>query len=332
MRFGRVPCGRCDHMQYDRDGFPIPPEFSRSAQDGDADRLDTVRTPSAPARQRTAGTLKRWLLILLLLGGVAPALLLPQVLPFVRSAVVEWSLQSATEFEGRGRLETAIGHVDRGLRWTAADDARMRARLLCWRAMLRLENRDVAGAIADASLAVRLAPQAAEPRRVRALAHVVAKDADAALADAEAAVRLSAAGSPVALNHRAYIRGLVGRDLEAALTDIDTALAEVGGNDPEFLDTRGFILHLLGRHQEAIDLLNVAIDGMQQKRKQLVRAGVGQGETAAVASALRTLDHGLAVMHHHRGLACEAAGLERQARQDFDVAQRKGFAPERGIF
>ncbi len=319
-------------MQYDRDGFPIPPEFKLPSPEQERDLPGGSQRPPAASRPRTAGTAKRWLLLLLLVGGVAPALLLPQLLPVLRSAIVEWSLQSAAEFEGRGRLDAAIGHVDRGLRWLGNDDGRMKARLLCWRAMLRLENRDTTGAIADASLAARLAPQAAEPRRVRALAHVVAKDPDAAVADAEAAVRLSAPGSPSALNHRAYIRALVGRDLPAALADIDAALEEAGGQDPEFLDTRGFILHLLGRHQEAIDLLNVAIDAMQQKRKQLVTAGVGQDDVAALASALRTLDHGLAVMHHHRGLACDAAGLERQARQDFDIAKRKGFAPERGIF
>lgn len=331
-------------MQYDRDGFPIPPEFDlpSAGPEGNRRRAGPQRAmagdertgpqPEDVPRPRSANAVKRWLLLLLLVFGVAPALLLPQAVPLLRSAIVEWSLQSAAELEARGRLDAAIGHVNRGLRWVADDNGRTKPRLLCWRAMLRLENRDVAGAIADASLAARLSPQAAEPRRVRALAHVVAKDADAALADAEAAVQFSAAGSPVALNHRAYIRALVGRDLQAALADIDDALAEAGGQDPEFLDTRGFILHLLGRHQEAIDLLNVAIDGMQQKRKQLVRAGVGQDESAAVASALRTLDHGLAVMHHHRGLACAAAGLERQARQDFDVAKRKGFSPERGIF
>jgi hypothetical protein len=37
-------------------------------------------------------------------------------------------------------------------------------------------------------------------------------------------------------------------------------------------------------------------------------------------------------MHHHRGLACQAMGLERQARQDFETADRKGYAPDRGIF
>jgi hypothetical protein len=319
-------------MKYDRDGFPVPPEFDLpTAAQPSVDPRATRRSGASP-RPRAAGGAKRWLLFVLLVGGVAPALLLPQVMPLVRVAVVQWSLRTAAEHEGHGRIEAAIGNLTRGLRWLDDDDRHRRSRLLCWRSMLRLENRDVTGAIADASLAARLVPTAAEPRRVRALAHVVAKDADAALADAEAAVQCSAAGNPTALNHRAYIRALVGRDLAAALVDIETAIAETDGRDPELLDTRGYILHLLGRHQEAIDLLNVAIDGMQQRRKRLVPAGGDRGEMAAAASAVRTLDHGLAVMHQHRALACEAVGLDRQAQQDFAVARQKGFAPERGIF
>jgi len=37
-------------------------------------------------------------------------------------------------------------------------------------------------------------------------------------------------------------------------------------------------------------------------------------------------------MLHHRGMACQALGLAGQARQDFETAEHKGYAPERGIF
>jgi hypothetical protein len=40
----------------------------------------------------------------------------------------------------------------------------------------------------------------------------------------------------------------------------------------------------------------------------------------------------MAVMLHHRALACRAIGLEEQAKQDFELADRKGFDPSRGIF
>jgi hypothetical protein len=124
---------------------------------------------------------------------------------------------------------------------------------------------------------------------------------------------------------------LVGRDLPEALADIDAALAGSEGAPAEFLDTRGFILHLLGRHQEAVDQLNLAIDETLQRRRQFTML-VGRADPDDVAYRLRSLDHGLAVMHHHRGLACRAAGLEAQARQDLEIAERKGFDPSRGIF
>jgi hypothetical protein len=161
--------------------------------------------------------------------------------------------------------------------------------------------------------------------------HVVLDDAEAALSAAEMVVNLSAAGDPDALNHRAYLRGLVGRDLPAALVDIDRALGDSEESSPEMLDTRGFLLHLLGRHREAVDQLNLAITGMQQNRRKL---GLLAGRVDAVhlACRLRGLDHGMAVMLHHRALACRAIGLEEQAKQDFELAGKKGFDPTRGIF
>jgi tetratricopeptide (TPR) repeat protein len=138
-------------------------------------------------------------------------------------------------------------------------------------------------------------------------------------------------GDPEALNHRAYIRALVGRDLPEALVDIDAAIGGQREATPELLDTRGFILHLLGRTQEAIDQLNLAIDGMQQNRRQLALLA-GRIDRSELSRRLRSLDHGLAVMLHHRALACEQAGLDEQSKQDFELAKKKGFDPARGIF
>jgi tetratricopeptide (TPR) repeat protein len=339
-------------MKYDRLGFPIPPEFDvpASTLDVPSSAFD-VPSPTFAAerpapgfggpdfpgsdfsggagRQRAPGTWKRRVILLLLAAAVLPALLVPAALPAIREVVVEWSLERAVRREARGQIPAAIVEVDRAIQWSDADE-RLLARLLCWRALLRIENRDAAGAAADAGRAVALDPMGTQPRRVRALAHVVLEDAEAALADAEAAVEISGRRNPDALNHRAYIRALVGRDLDAGLADIEVALA-AEEESPEYLDTRGYLLHLLGRHQEAIDDLNRAIDESHRRRRRTALLA-GRADPAEIARQLRSIDHGLAVMHHHRGLACRAAGLEQQARQDLDIAERKGFDPSRGIF
>ncbi|MEI8227249.1 MAG: hypothetical protein WCH77_03145 [Planctomycetota bacterium] len=257
---------------------------------------------------------------------IVPALLLPEIVPAVRQMVVGWSLEQAAEREARNDLTGAIANLGRAIRWHGDD-----VDLLCMRSMLRLEDRDAAGALEDASRAAALAPTAPQPLRVRALANVVLGNAAAALADAEIVVDLASPGDPEALNHRAYIRALVGRDLPEALVDIDAAIGGQREATPELLDTRGFILHLLGRTQEAIDQLNLAIDGMQQNRRQLALLA-GRIDRSELSRRLRSLDHGLAVMLHHRALACEQAGLDEQAKQDFELAKRKGFDPDRGIF
>jgi tetratricopeptide (TPR) repeat protein len=329
-------------MKYDRLGFPIAEDFPSHPDDAARTRVPAPPTttwnePSswpdaAPpgGRRRTAGRGKKLFLLGLLAAVVVPGLLAPGIMPAISEAIVQWSLERAMVHEARGEVRAAIGDVGRAIRWTGDDPGRV-SRLLCWRATLRIEHRDTRAALADADRAITITPLAARPRRVRALARVILREPDGALADAEEAVELSSPGDPEALNHRAYIRALVGRDLDAALVDIDAALAGTGAGSPEFLDTKGYVLHLLGRHHEAVDELNAAIDGTQKSRRDLMLLA-GRTDPDELAYRLRFLDHGLAVMHHHRGLACQAMGLERQARQDFEIAERKGYAPDRGIF
>lgn len=315
-------------MKYDRHGFPIPPEFA--PPDARQEVMPSRRDEFQPPQSRVAGRGKKLFLIGVLAAVVVPGLLTPSIMPLISDAVVQWSLERAVVREARGNVGAAIGDIGRAIDW-ADDNAAGRSRLLCWRAMLRIENRDPQSAITDTEQAISIAPTSAQPRRVRALARVMLGDPDAALADAQAVVELSGPADPEALNHRAYIRALVGRDLDAALEDIDAALTESGGAAPEFLDTRGLILHLLGRQHEAVDQLNLAIDGTQKTRRDLLRLA-GHADPDELAYRLRSLDHGLAVMHKHRGLACQALGLDGQARQDFEIADRKGYSPEKGIF
>lgn len=309
-------------MRHDHLGFPIPPEFD--PPDGNE---RGVRSPAG--RPRAPGRGKRLLVLALIAAVIGPGLVAPALLPVLRDVVVRWSVQRAFDHEARGLTSAAIGDLDRAVEWSGAD-GHLAAELLCWRAMLRLDARDATGAAADAGRAIGLAPTASRPRRVRALANVVLARPDEALADAEAAVGLAGPTDPECLNLRAYVRALVGRDLEAALADIDAALAGEPAAAPELLDTRGYVLHLLGRHQEAIDLLNEAIAAVAARRRDAIIRG-RQAAGVDAARALRALDRDLAVMHRHRGLACRAVGLEAQAEQDLEIADRKGYDPSRGV-
>ena len=311
-------------MRHDPLGFPIPPEFE-VADTGDAGRPAT----RSAGRRATPARGKRLVVLALLAAVLGPGIGVPVVLPVVREIVVTWSIARASESESRGRPAAAVGEVDRALSWSGAD-APLAVDLLCWRAMLRLDAGDAAGASADAGRAIAIAPTSSRPLRVRALVNVVRARPDEALLDAEAAVRLASGDDPEALNHRAYIRALVRRDLPAALADVDAALAGDEAPAPEILDTRGYLLHLLGRHAEAIDALNLAIAGAEAERRDTL-AKVHEDNRVAIARALRALDRGLAVMHHHRGLACRAAGLDGQADQDLAIAERKGYDPSRGV-
>lgn len=316
-------------MQYDRLGFPIPAEFEPPIEQ---DGLDRPPRPQQ-ARDRRPRSGKRLFLGLIAGLVIVPLLAAPAVLPAVREGVIEWSLQRAIAHEGRGNCGWAAKDITRAVNWLGESnlDPSRKSRLLCWRAMLRIEDSSPDLGLADADQAALADPTAIQPQRVRALALCVLGNFDQALEAAQMAVGLAGDGDPAALNHRAYIRGLAGRDLPAALDDINRALAGSDAGSPEFLDTRGFILHLLGRQQEALDDLNIAINTTQEDRRQLLLLA-GHVDEDEFAYRLRATDHGLAVMLQHRGLACQALGLDAQARQDFTVAKNKGFNPSRGVW
>jgi tetratricopeptide (TPR) repeat protein len=327
-------------MRYDRDGFRIPPEFVPPRDDFDIpgkpdsarglwiDPLDGQggRKSAAPPGRRPASRGKKLTLLAVAAAILVPGLLAPEIIPAIRETVVAWSLEEAARLEGGGDIPGALGAVDRAVAWQADD-----FRLHCLHGQLRLENRDPEGALAAADRAVGLAPTAPAPHRLRALANTVLGRPEDALADVQAVVDLNRPGDPEALTLRAYTRALLRRDLPAALDDIEQALGRTGEESPAHLDTRGYILHLLGRDLEAIDDLNRAIDGMQELRRRLMLAR-RQGDRIDFSQRLRITEHGLAVMHQHRALACRAAGYAEQAKQDFQVAAEKGFDPERGIF
>ncbi|MBM4058248.1 MAG: hypothetical protein FJ275_08435, partial [Planctomycetes bacterium] len=151
-------------MHYDRLGFPIPPQFDRPAE---ADPPPPIR--GSLAQPRRPGRGKRLLLMAVLVGVVVPAAIIPAVMPTFREGVVHWSLGQAIRHEGRGDLDAAVTDLGRAIRWGGrsieADPVR-KSRLLCWRAMLHMENRDLTAAVADADLAASIAPTGAQPHRI----------------------------------------------------------------------------------------------------------------------------------------------------------------------
>ncbi|MFM8498340.1 MAG: hypothetical protein ACKOEM_22895, partial [Planctomycetia bacterium] len=168
-------------MRYDRDGFPIPPDFEPSGA--------ARGFLEAGGRRATKRGWKRLVVGGLVLGLLLPAVVLPQTLPFVRRLVVGWALERAAACEARSDIGGAVTELGRAIRWHGVD-----AELLCMRAMLRLEDRDAPGALEDAVSAATEAPLAPQPLRVRALVHVVLGNADAALADATRVVSLATPG------------------------------------------------------------------------------------------------------------------------------------------
>ncbi len=311
-------------IRRDNLGFPIPASFDPTPVEKNIQR--------ANVRPKQPGSTKRFIVLLIMTLVVVPAVLAPTIIPKIRLVVVRWSVNHAKTCEARNDLEGAIAGLDRAIAWQDRQRANFNLpRLLSMRAMLRLENRDKTGALEDANEAIAQNPQAIEAYRVRAMVRVCLDDPEGALKDAERVLELSPESDLEALNHRAYIRALVQRELLEALKDVDRAIALQGDPSAEILDTRGYILHLLGKHQEAIDEMNFAIDTMQQFRRQNLLLAK-QMNPIELARRLRSIDHGLAVMLHHRALACKAAGFVSQAEQDFEIARQKGFDPSRGIF
>jgi tetratricopeptide (TPR) repeat protein len=302
---------------YDDLGFPIPKEFESPPQ-----QRRFLRESSGSSRFHRV---KRIVILLVVLGAVLPAIVLPELVPFAKQTVVRWSLERAFACEARDDVAGAVRELERAVAWHGDD-----ASLLAARATLRLESGDPDGALLDADRAVSLAPARTEPYRVRAIVHVCGGRAEEALSDAAMVVDLAGEENDEAVNLQAYVRGLVGQDISEAVADIERLIARLPAPPAEYLDTQGFLRHLTGRHQDALQDMNEAIGLMQVQRRQMMLLA-GRVDRLELLQRMRSLDHAMAVMFHHRGLVLEALGLLEQARDDFEIARRKGFAPERGI-
>jgi len=117
------------------------------------------------------------------------------------------------------------------------------------RSMIRLQSKDIDGALDDLNKAVAINPKVAEIYNGRAIARLQKGDSDGALADYEKALELKPA-LPSALTGRGYFR-YHKKDFDGALSDFDKAIEFY----PNYGDTyvrRGIVRGLKGDIQGAI--------------------------------------------------------------------------------
>ena len=247
-------------MNYDRLGFPIPPEFVRPADSA----ARAAALPGRPRRGRpaqSAGRGKGCFLLGMLAAVVVPGLLAPASCPrsATRSCSGRWSGPSARE---------ARGQLGRG-------DRRPRPR-----DPLGRRRRRAAAAACSAGgrcSGSRTATRAGRGRRRRGPPRSI-PDGGAAAPRAGAGPRGARPGRRGARRRRRRRSTLrPGRPRGPQPPGLHPGPGgprsrggarrhrrRPRGAAPEaagVLDTRGYVLHLLGRHHEAIDQLNLAIDG-----------------------------------------------------------------------
>lgn len=117
------------------------------------------------------------------------------------------------------------------------------------RSMIRLQNKDIDGALDDLNKAVSINPKVAETYNGRAIARLQKGDSDGALADYEKAIELKPS-LPSALSGRGYFR-YQKRDFDGALSDFSKAIEFY----PDYGETyvrRGIVRGLMGDIQGAI--------------------------------------------------------------------------------
>jgi tetratricopeptide (TPR) repeat protein len=117
------------------------------------------------------------------------------------------------------------------------------------RSMMRLQSKDIDGAIDDLNKAVSINPKVAEIYNGRAIARLQKGDSDGALADYEKAIELKPS-LPSALAGRGYFR-YQKRDFDGALSDFTKAIESYPGYGDAYV-RRGIVRGLKGDIQAAI--------------------------------------------------------------------------------
>jgi tetratricopeptide (TPR) repeat protein len=145
--------------------------------------------------------------------------------------------------------------------------------------------------MADADQAIRLAPDALGPPRLKADILAARHLYDQAVDQATASLTKHP-DNPVLLNSRCWLKAIQAADLEGALADCDASLKIA--NLPSARDSRGFVLLRMRRFDESIAEYDAAL----------------------------TMRPDLPTSLYGRGLAKLGKGEEAEAEQDVAAAQR----------
>lgn len=167
-----------------------------------------------------------------------------------------------------------------------------------------------------------------------------------AIADADKAASWGQEQSPDADNAGAYFRARANLQIPAAVKLAERAVGafdlELLRGDKEyqektaaaaaqFLDTRGYVYYRAGRHAEALADLELAVKLFEARRESALEAASDESEAARERIKL-DLDHNLAVLLHHRGLARAARGDAEGAAADKQKAVELGYNEEKGVY
>ncbi len=323
-----------EFRQFDAHGFPIPPRFEEIKYQDDRPK----RKP------KISLSVKRWVVVALLLGLVVPIVLGPRIIKAGRGAIAAYCVSRAEKKLQTGDLPGALAELDSAIEWQPEDWQLYEAR-----AQLRYELNHLDGALADCTqlldllvtqdrirdergLRINRAAQQAQVYTLRSTILMRLGRGREAIDDANQALLLHPAPAARAtlLNSRAYARAQANLELAEGLVDVEEALKLEGEDVAAFLDTRAYLLHLLGQNEKALVDMDSAIEQTQEDKLGWMRMRGFRAGPQVVERRLKDFDLNLAVMHQHRSLVYAALGRQKEAAAEHELAVELGYDETRG--
>jgi len=307
--------------ELDRFGFPVPHSF-------DVDRPSSDGEPP----KSTVGPRIRFVLRMAIVAALVVSLWNHFDLSAkVRNGIGRHFAENALRLYDRKDFPGALAEAERAVGWSPTD-----IRLLLIRSEMRRLNKDYRGCLADAEEVARLKPNDVYAEQIRRQMYHVLHEHRKAVDAATDSLAKGIGTRAVLLNDRAYARAIGDFELDEALADIDEALKLTSNDNASFVDTKAYVLFRKKQYGEALKELNRAIQFTEDEHK-LFEDPIGRGNRRrrndlVELSNLKSIEHNLAVMYHHRGEIYEKQGKPTEAKRDFDAAEELGFNPAEGVY